>query len=1656
MITALVRPDAKSAEPLRVVLRAVAAYQEQTQKNPAGPGISQAQREWLRSGLDFAAYTLFPSEGGRHQTKDESPAAIRRRRVAYRALQNGFTTNEPGSAYDRVNAFLELARGKELQQTRKRNVRAAAGASGRVRNAMTSGIGDSTQWRKSALKQLSKAATATGLLPTRAEALAALNQTAFDAREALSERHYKAARAGKGDLAPAEKLLLGVLEAADLGAWPPHDIDVKKLKHLKADFFDKAEARLGPEGLNSMDAAFRKEWMQLRTSHPNVGHLFCRLCRKVDMRRIVHPGSTDAPPRSLRERGELWDKRADVAIEAFANLAQVCRSATGGPDARGPAAALAALAEMTAVELKKVSPKAALGALRIDIFENVENALALHQFHTLPKENRSSFQEVRRIVRDSWPSSVRADWDEMKVSGVDVSRLLRNLTDAISRLLGDLPTRNTPSAAASAAEGAAEAKPERIMNCVEAAGVALNALHRDTQVNRFELALCDTITVFNDVRGPTDAAAVLRSLSHRVSLGEKLKATDQQQRGLDVGKIISLPIQFISGMPLTLGLGASIGVETSMDIAMNGAAVQMYLGKGTTRGFNVRAGLGITNVKALPLGPMSLFQAGPRFDVIRADMQQEWARLEGVTLRHIRTSGHEDQLRRSFGDILIDLMDPEAIKTEDGQQYPDRLAALLDRNEFLSVAELVNTRRTSGGELSVGLGGFVGRSMGVGGQSAPYGGLASIGVGLKTQAADMRQVESAAQLSIQEHRLARVSRLELKRGAALPSIIRMTPHTSTFVRAGTFQTRRELLQNGAESLLRIVTKNGETWDTVSHFIQEHELLEDFLESVAGYMHQFCRSAIAKDDVHGAPVGERLGRAWNRISELLDATSKAQRPVDTYTRSLRMRSETAHARDRLEALAEIASDAGMRKEAAEIRASVDELLSHGDAWTAMNMQVRTKGRDEVAQSVMLNIFAGKAVGEATRLHEFLPLGAQNVGRTPNMPVPAPRDDLPPWSPSRQALPSPFTRKEWTERAEDMKQRLQNVQARTTEAEAEKKLLQKQMLTTELAIDGRLKRVRKQRMEVEAAMREELQIAAAVAGDREHPGQLRKASQKLDDAFVKLSRKGSTYAGKLKRFKDLDELVVRLKREEESLTKDISDVLWKAKGAPVRKLPESTTIDQGARAKNAVRMASQGSTGSEVAEKVPFSIPPQSDMEKCGAEEARSTTHDLTEAERVRKGRTSKEAKDSLMKLPTSLPPPPRSGTRRFGAWFESKAHTLSGKLAGFGGASRTTERPARIRKEASTPSELAIEGDPSVTAHGRRQELKSRHRQWKDQTVAATEARRAAAAPIDAHAPEDGNATVEKLAADLNDISRLFERQHGLFDQSGDQMGMEKLIACIPLLSPQPRLKMQTLSGGPLKKRSPKELKGPVVAKHEELAKDLQGRLDKVERLHRELEELSRDFNNGLREIPEVGQVDSAVARLRLKRIKADLEELENSAKQKTSLNDVQGIAAAAVLAFVKHKHVELLRRELDQQAEIIKYAKDNGIRRLDDVQPAFARLKEALGKLKELEMASKESSVAYKELVRRLKGPVETLEDANEWSMSAIRTMAQLVKDPDLMAKLPLLTAQEELAETVSLLTDALMEAERGMRSAENGATKSRKMIDALEMDISWKRGGRL
>lgn len=80
-----------------------------------------------------------------------------------------------------------------------------------------------------------------------------------------------------------------------------------------------------------------------------------------------------------------------------------------------------------------------------------------------------------------------------------------------------------------------------------------------------------------------------------------------------------------------------------------------------------------------------------------------------------------------------------------------------------------------------------------------------------------------------------------------------------------------------------------------------------------------------------------------------------------------------------------------------RAKVRTLLDSHDAWTANNLQFKTKAKDEASQSAALGMLQGKAASESTRLHEFLPAGSQQVGRTPQQHAAAPEDHSARWAP-----------------------------------------------------------------------------------------------------------------------------------------------------------------------------------------------------------------------------------------------------------------------------------------------------------------------------------------------------------------------------------------------------------------------------------------------------------------------------------------------------------------------------------------------------------------------------------------------------------------------------------------------------------------------------------
>jgi len=104
---------------------AMAALDEATRCGRANE-LTQRQTQWLGAAVDRAVQLVRPDTAS---SSDDSGERLRR--IAYRAVQNGFMTDEPGSRYERADQKLSAFAGKWLASTAARNERTAGGMSGR-------------------------------------------------------------------------------------------------------------------------------------------------------------------------------------------------------------------------------------------------------------------------------------------------------------------------------------------------------------------------------------------------------------------------------------------------------------------------------------------------------------------------------------------------------------------------------------------------------------------------------------------------------------------------------------------------------------------------------------------------------------------------------------------------------------------------------------------------------------------------------------------------------------------------------------------------------------------------------------------------------------------------------------------------------------------------------------------------------------------------------------------------------------------------------------------------------------------------------------------------------------------------------------------------------------------------------------------------------------------------------------------------------------------------------------------------------------------------------------------------------------------------------------------------------------------------------------
>ncbi|KQV99271.1 hypothetical protein ASC87_21015 [Rhizobacter sp. Root1221] len=1020
---------ADHVEALRVSTAALSALQQARRGGEVDPQQRAFLSEAVAHGTSVLANTLDPAQ--------PATTASIRRHTAFRAVQSGFTSNGPDSAYAKVNSRLADFSEAGMEQTQKRNKRAARSRLGRVKNWFTGALpkamagwegaipnavnamgSQPTVWRKSVMRQLTKAAVSNRMLPSRDEALSGLNRATMDVHQALVQRD--------GGSTPAEKLMKGVLDALHLGTG--EDVTERSLKKLGSAFFNQVESAL-PNGVDGLEPAeLRAAWNSLRDAHPNAGHLLQMLTGHVDVHALLD-GTEPAQVHGMSQaaRGARSDHVAQKAIASFGTMAAAAGAAAALQPEAGAAAAMASLMKATALVLRDVEPQAALGALRIETFEKIELSLAGDLRRATPEGSPvPSWDEARQRVKDSWPESVRNTWNEKQDSGDDAGRLMRMLVDQTVALIPD-----QLEAPASATPGA-----QSVREVFDQAG-PLQELQRDMHASRFELAVADTVTLFNDLRSPRDAEAVMTSLSQRVSLGEKFKSADTRQGSVDVGKAVTLALSFQEVIsPL---LGGGMGTERSMDINMNGASMQLFVGKTATKNFSVGVNAGLRGDLGHDDHEFNLGEDGDEAGIalrfnLRAELGGEWSSTQGVSLRLERKGGHEDQLRREFGDVMTDLAQPQLGAPAPGvEAYPDVLAYMLDRHPKLAVADMSNEKTSKTSEASATANAMLRVKGGIDvGADAPQGELdaaeaekkrnrKAVGMGVsaggatKVQREKQSQTEAETRLSVREDKRSEKHKMELRANflspvSMLPSDLQsQKPEAILQLRAAQLEVRKQFYNSGVDTTLRHVQRNGETWADQTQMIREYENVNDFLGDLEPRQAQYVSILATKDGIPGAELKEKLGRSWERLSGTLQqAQESAKTSVGanmTHSLVTKLRPEAGEVYDGLEALAQLADEAGDPVKASQHRAEAMALLKSDDAWIANNLQFKTKAKSEKSQTSTFGFGAGKAAGETTRLHEFLPAGAGQVGKSSNKPIAVPRDHSARWTPSLPPPPPP---------------------------------------------------------------------------------------------------------------------------------------------------------------------------------------------------------------------------------------------------------------------------------------------------------------------------------------------------------------------------------------------------------------------------------------------------------------------------------------------------------------------------------------------------------------------------------------------------------------------------------------------------------------------------
>lgn len=995
-------PKEAELQALRVSLSAMDAMMAAGQQG----GVSIAQHEWLKDAVKHALRQV----GGSQTPHDEDPATRLRQQKAFTAVSNGLLSNEPGSRYDLLNTQIKSIRHQYTEVTRLRNERAAKGAWGKWANvasaSMPRALGgiQTNPFRKSTLLTEVRSGIRNGLLPDRSQALSNVAAGVGEVANWLRSHRQQHARPQASVQDVAERLFFALSK---------HLIDSegkvlmgeKDAKKIGSAFFSTLEQEAQVQALLGMEdqggsgqisqtdgdhdsarglSDFARQWQQLRQGKPNIGHVLGLLMERMDLRALAHGEAPQAVPahQTLADKGAKLDAAARQMLESMQDMvAAVPASVKSAAATDERMAAVAVIADFA----KGMSDH----WLKLPVQTSLSEGLRDDSFTTVPPGVLAAFERL--------PVDVQAKWMQLRSTGPDAMQLMGLLHEALRMACHEAGLTD-----------------QALYQQAQRAEVTLEHWRRDMVLQWLDLSAADVVTTHADLRSTRDLSAVMHSLSARLSLGERFRATDGKTTGLAIGRLLT-PVVAVPAFGLVSPVvNPRWTGERAMEMNMTGSSIQAFVGKNEAKGLSLGLRVGFSLGQALGLGG-----GGGGDDAklrSRADVRWEagvdFGQLDGVSLRVKRFSGQEDQLRRDLGSALMDMVHaPPGAPEIDGD---DALGELIARHPKLAVSGFSLTTQALGGELSAQVN-FGLRVHGPDNVSVETRAGVRDAVGLNVRAGMATkssrgtsvQLESSEALQVNEFKVLGKHRVEARAGMLTPLGLFQRPDNNDTINPAQqtrlslnwlgqhLDTSRQLANRGMESTLRITTDQGATSNVQTQLIRERETYDSFANYINETQPLWLKALADRDVTPQRSRAEKVAVAHQRLSDVLEQFHRAESDPNVVMIVVNsLKPEAAAAWDSLRALAIQATDAGRDSVAEMYRQTAAALLLHDSSWNAQNLQGKTKARYEKTVSAAANIRAAKSTGESTRLHEFVPLSAQNVGRRHTMPIAAEMPQIPP--------------------------------------------------------------------------------------------------------------------------------------------------------------------------------------------------------------------------------------------------------------------------------------------------------------------------------------------------------------------------------------------------------------------------------------------------------------------------------------------------------------------------------------------------------------------------------------------------------------------------------------------------------------------------------------